>query len=260
MCLGAIGVIREVYEENGLPMARVEGDVRAPEVCLLYVPDARSGDHVLVELGFAVETLEPEEAAEALRMRGTSAGREREVSRRSMTPRRPRARSAASIPVPPLADGQARARVRDGADQRGRRLRERLRRDRAFGSGGGVYTTAKNLVAAVVLLLVGAVATKGRSEEGFTRPRTGRQWAGLGVVAVIGGSVPFLLFFEGLARASSVQAAFLHKSLLIWVVLLAWPLLGERIGPLQIVAIGLLLVGQAALQGGIGQVGFGAAR
>jgi drug/metabolite transporter (DMT)-like permease len=127
----------------------------------------------------------------------------------------------------------------------------------AFGSGGGVYTTAKNLVAAVVLLLVGAAATKGRSEEGFTRPRTGRQWAGLGLVAVIGGSVPFLLFFEGLARASSVQAAFLHKSLLIWVVLLAWPLLGERIGPLQVVAIGLLLVGQAALQGGIGQVGFG---
>jgi drug/metabolite transporter (DMT)-like permease len=127
----------------------------------------------------------------------------------------------------------------------------------AFGSGGGVYTTAKNLVAAVVLLLVGAVATKTRSDEGFTRPRTGREWAGLGVVAVIGGSVPFLLFFEGLARASSIQAAFLHKSLLIWVVLLAWPLLGERIGPLQVVAIGLLLVGQAALQGGVGEIGAG---
>jgi hydrogenase expression/formation protein HypC len=80
MCLGAIGVIREVYEENGLPMARVEGDVRAPEVCLLYVPDARPGDHVLVELGFAVEVLQPEEAAEALRLRSASAGREREVS------------------------------------------------------------------------------------------------------------------------------------------------------------------------------------
>ena len=79
MCLGAIGVIREVFEENGLPMARVEGDVRAPEVCLLYVPAARSGDHVLVELGFAVEALEPEEAAEALRLRGASAGRDEEA-------------------------------------------------------------------------------------------------------------------------------------------------------------------------------------
>ncbi|HET9249777.1 MAG TPA: DMT family transporter [Actinomycetota bacterium] len=127
----------------------------------------------------------------------------------------------------------------------------------AFGSGGGVYTTAKNLVAAVLLLLVGVAATRARSDEGFTRPRTGPQWAGLIAVSVIGGSVPFLLFFEGLARASSVQAAFLHKTLLIWVVLLAWPLLGERIGALQVVAIGLLLAGQAALQGGVGEVGLG---
>jgi drug/metabolite transporter (DMT)-like permease len=127
----------------------------------------------------------------------------------------------------------------------------------AFGSGGGVYTTAKNLVAALVLLLVGAAAAKARSEEGFTRPSSRGQWVGLAMVAVIGGSVPFLLFFEGLTRASSVQAAFLHKSLLVWVVLLAWPLLGERIGMLQVAAIGLLLVGQAALQGGIGEVGLG---
>ena len=127
----------------------------------------------------------------------------------------------------------------------------------AFGSGGGVYTTAKNLVAALLLLFVGGAATFARSDEGFTRPRTRTQWVGLGMVAVIGGSVPFLLFFEGLARASSIQAAFIHKSLLIWVVLLAWPLLGERIGPLQIVAIGLLLAGQAALQGGVGEIGAG---
>lgn len=127
----------------------------------------------------------------------------------------------------------------------------------AFGSGGGVYTTAKNLVAAVVLLLVAAVATRARSDEGFTRPRTGAQWAGLIGIAVVGGSVPFLLFFEGLARASSLQAAFLHKTLLLWVALLAWPLLRERIGPIHVVAIGLLLTGQAVLQNGIGEVGIG---
>ena len=101
------------------------------------------------------------------------------------------------------------------------------------------------------------MATRARSDEGLTRPRTGAQWAGLLVVAVIGGSVPFLLFFEGLARASSPQAAFLHKTLLIWVALLAWPFLRERIGPVHVVAIGLLLGGQALLQGGIGEVGVG---
>ena len=80
MCLGAIGVIRGVFEENGLPMARVEGDLRTPEVCLLYVPAARPGDHVLVELGFAVEVLDEEEAAEALRLRSAPAARDEEAS------------------------------------------------------------------------------------------------------------------------------------------------------------------------------------
>jgi drug/metabolite transporter (DMT)-like permease len=40
-------------------------------------------------------------------------------------------------------------------------------------------------------------------------------------------------------------------------VLLAWPFLGERSGPLQVVAIALLLVGQAVLQGGVGEIGAG---
>ena len=80
MCLGAIGVVRELFEQNGLPMARIDGDVRTPQVCLLYVPTARPGAHVLVELGFAVEVLNPEEAAEALRLRNGSAGEGEEAS------------------------------------------------------------------------------------------------------------------------------------------------------------------------------------
>jgi hydrogenase expression/formation protein HypC len=79
MCLGTIAVIREVFEENGLPMARVSGDVRTPQVCLLYVPAARPGDHVLVDLGFAVEVLDPAEANEALRLRGAPAAQDQEV-------------------------------------------------------------------------------------------------------------------------------------------------------------------------------------
>jgi drug/metabolite transporter (DMT)-like permease len=68
---------------------------------------------------------------------------------------------------------------------------------------------------------------------------------------VVGGSVPFLLFFEGLSRASSAETAFLHKTLVVWVALLAVPLLGERVGLLQWGAIGLLVVGQAALAGSV---------
>jgi drug/metabolite transporter (DMT)-like permease len=84
-----------------------------------------------------------------------------------------------------------------------------------------------------------------------SRPRGLGQWSALVVVGVIGGSVPFLLFFEGLSRASSTETAFVHKTLVLWVALLAVPLLGERAGPLQWAAIGLLLVGQASLLGDV---------
>ena len=119
---------------------------------------------------------------------------------------------------------------------------------RAFGDAG-LYTTAKNLVAAVLL---GAVVGLGaRTGAQLTRPATSRQWVGLCVVGLVGGSVPFLLFFEGLSRAASVQAAFLHKTLVLWVALLAVVVLGERLSATHWLAIGLLLVGQAGLGGGV---------
>lgn len=120
---------------------------------------------------------------------------------------------------------------------------------RAYGDAQ-TYTTVKNIVAALVLAgVVGALSRS--SDRVLTRPDGPRQWALLGVVGVVGGSVPFLLFFEGLSRVSSVQAAFLHKTLVLWVAVLAVSLLGERVGPLQWGAIALLLAGQAVLIGGI---------
>jgi len=114
-----------------------------------------------------------------------------------------------------------------------------------------VYTTAKNLVAAAVLV---AVALAARSARRLPR---GRQLGWLGLVAVIGGSVPFVLFFEGLARASSTHAAFLHKTLFLWVALLAVPLLGERLRPVHLVAAVLLLGGLLVLEGGFTGFAFG---
>lgn len=104
-----------------------------------------------------------------------------------------------------------------------------------------VYTTLKNGVAAA--LLVGlAGATVRPVAVRAVRPR---DWAWLGVIGVIGGSVPFVLFFSGLAEASAPSAAFIQKTLFVWVALLAVPLLGERLGWLQVAALGVLLAGQA---------------
>lgn len=119
---------------------------------------------------------------------------------------------------------------------------------RAFGNAS-VYTTAKNVVAAVVLLTV--VGLGSRAGARLTRPDGARQWLTLGLIGVIGGSVPFLLFFEGLARASSGQSAFIHKTLVVWVAALAVPLLGERLSAAHVAAIVLLVVGQVGLVGGV---------
>jgi len=110
------------------------------------------------------------------------------------------------------------------------------------------YTTAKNVVAAGVLFLLLAAVRPAGSR--LTRPSTSGHWLGLAYVGVLGGSVPFVLFFEGLQRAEAPQAAgFIHKTLVVWVALLAVVVLKERLTWLHWLAIGLLIAGQWALAG-----------
>jgi drug/metabolite transporter (DMT)-like permease len=104
------------------------------------------------------------------------------------------------------------------------------------------FTTLKNAVAAVIL--VGALLAVG----GIPRALGTRRWLGLAVLGVIGGSVPFLLFFTGLSQATAPAAAVIHKTLFIWVALLAVALLRERLGAWQIGALGVLLVATLMVQ------------
>jgi len=103
-----------------------------------------------------------------------------------------------------------------------------------------VFTTLKNAVAATVLL--GAAIGLGAVRD--VRAIERRRWPALLAVGVIGGSVPFILFFTGLAQASAPSAAFIQKTLFVWVGLLAVPFLGERLGIAPLIGIAGLLVGQ----------------
>jgi len=120
-----------------------------------------------------------------------------------------------------------------------------------------VYTTAKNAVAGALLVVLVLTTRPRASERSDEAPAGSRRWLALLGVAVIGGSVPFVLFFEGLARSQATQAAFIQKTLVIWVALLAVPLLRERFRPPHALAIVLLLAGQAWLAGHAGTVVFG---
>lgn len=121
---------------------------------------------------------------------------------------------------------------------------------RAFGDPT-LYTTAKNLVAAALLLSATLILTGRGSKNGFTRPRSLGQLIGLGAIGVFGGGVAFVLFFEGLARTSATSAGFIQKTLVIWVAIFAVNILRERFGRAHVAAIALLLSGQFVLSGGI---------
>ncbi|MDR1293449.1 MAG: HypC/HybG/HupF family hydrogenase formation chaperone [Bifidobacteriaceae bacterium] len=65
MCFAIPAQIVEIIP-GALPMARFGEGVRPERCCLAYVPQARVGDYVLVQRGFAVEVLDAQAAAESL--------------------------------------------------------------------------------------------------------------------------------------------------------------------------------------------------
>ncbi len=107
-----------------------------------------------------------------------------------------------------------------------------------------VYTTVKNSVVVVGLLAAVGLLASWKELRGMTATRW-LAWIGLGV---IGGGVPFLLFFQGLSTASAASASLIQKTLFLWVALLAIPFLRERPGPWQVLGLAVLTLGQFLLQ------------
>lgn len=117
-----------------------------------------------------------------------------------------------------------------------------------------VLTGARNALVGLVLLAI-LLTTGGVGE---IRELSRRRAGALLAIALIGGSIPFILFFSGLAQATGPGAAFIHKTMFVWVSLLAVPLLGESLGRMQLVALAVLFAG-VVLIGPTGAVGPGAA-
>lgn len=63
MCLAIPGKVLETYDRKGLRMSKVQFAGVVRETCLEYVPEAKVGDYVLVHVGFALSTVDAEEAA-----------------------------------------------------------------------------------------------------------------------------------------------------------------------------------------------------
>ncbi len=103
-----------------------------------------------------------------------------------------------------------------------------------------LYTTLKNAVVGVALLLPMVFLARQRAELGKL---TRRQWGYLLLLAVIGGSLPYALFFRGLQLSTAVTGSLLNHAQFLLVAVLAFFLLGERVGALLWLALDALLVG-----------------
>lgn len=88
-----------------------------------------------------------------------------------------------------------------------------------------IFTTLKNLIVALFLssALLGLISINQLKKLRF------KDWLILIIIGLVGGSIPFLLFFKGLSLSSSSVAAFLHKTLFIWAAIGAFFWLKEKI-------------------------------
>ena len=69
----------------------------------------------------------------------------------------------------------------------------------------------------------------------------------LALIAIIGGAFAFLLFFDGLKLTTSGRAAFLHKTMPLYIIVLAFLFLKEKITKKYLYYILLMLIGTAAI-------------
>lgn len=115
-------------------------------------------------------------------------------------------------------------------------------------------TSVRNIIVAIFLsaLLVGI------AKYVHLKKLTLKQWGQLFIIGFIGGSIPFLLFFKGLSisQAAALNGAFIHKTLFLWVAVLAVVFIKERLSFWQIGALGVMLAG-VYLAGGPKNFNFG---
>ena len=114
------------------------------------------------------------------------------------------------------------------------------------GTNSDAFVTVRNL--AVALMLVPAVLLTTR---GLGTRLSGSDWGRLMAIGLIGGAVPFLLFFRGLqmatAEGGATTASFLYRTLFLWAATFGVLFLRDRLQLRIVVAAGILLAGNLLL-------------
>ena len=115
------------------------------------------------------------------------------------------------------------------------------------GTSSDAFVTVRNIVVAAAFLPIAFAAT------GYLRAPALRRvdWARLVVIGLIGGAIPFLLFFHGLQLATqsggNLTASFAYRTLFVFATVFGVVFLAERFRLRVVIAAGLLLGGNALL-------------
>lgn len=108
-----------------------------------------------------------------------------------------------------------------------------------------VFTAIKNTSVGLLIFGILLATKKWRQIRKLTR----KESLYLILIGIIGGSLPFYLYFTGLSQIPAVNAALIHKTLVLWVAILAIPFLKEKLSPIQILGVILLFSSNLAIGG-----------
>lgn len=108
-----------------------------------------------------------------------------------------------------------------------------------------LFTGLKNVLVGLALLSLLLITKK----LPLLKQLNKKQWFQLVLIGVVGGYVPFYLFFTGLASAGAVSAGIIHKTLVFWVALLAIPFLKERMSIVKLAGVMVLFYANAMVGG-----------
>ncbi len=115
------------------------------------------------------------------------------------------------------------------------------------GTSSDAFVTVRNAVVALALVPVFLLATR-RLRSPKLRPR---DYGSLLVIGLVGGAIPFLLFFHGLelatAAGGAATASFAYRGLFLFASVFALVYLGERFHWRAVLAAALLLGGNLLL-------------
>ncbi len=104
-----------------------------------------------------------------------------------------------------------------------------------------VFTAVRAVIIGTVFLALSLIT------RSFRKQSLTKNWKYLALIAIIGGSFAFMLFFTGLKLTTAGRGAFLHKTLPLYVSIFAFFLLKENISKKQLYAMILMFLGTIAI-------------